>query len=311
LNEIKPLDVLNWINRALFRQVTGKVVWYFVSGMGDFQPKISSPGTIGLFLTFSISLLFTLIVIILLIINRTKTASSRLVLLMNISMAAWTISKLPFTYTGFLCQITGFIVNYSVFQILIITYFLLTSTNIASLISNSEIQKSSECRLDNKSLIIIFIVPFLLALIPFSTSHYQETNGWCLMDHESHHAVVVVFITFTCIWICQLIVLYQLYKVLKKIWDYPSDVFYQTIHRVISGPALYASFTTIIFICIDVVLITAVIYNPEPKSEGDYFLEYAYAILQYVLGMGYAAIYFFEKENLQVLSLSLSLSPLN
>jgi hypothetical protein len=291
--------------------------------MGKFEPKISSPGSIGLFLTFSVSLLFTLIVIIFLLLNRTKTASSRLVLLMNISMAAWTISKLPFVYSGFLCQVTGFIINYSVIQILLITYFLLTSTNIANLISNSEIQKASECRLDNKSLLLIFIVPFLLAIFPFTISHYRDTNGFCLMDHDSPHDVTVIFVSFTCIWICQLIVLYQLYKVLKKIWDYPPDVFYQTIHRVIYGPALYASYTTFIFICIDVVLISAVIYHPEPKSEGDYYLEYAYAILQYVLGLGYAAIYFFEKDNLQVtqplclfvslslylcLSLSLSLS---
>jgi hypothetical protein len=49
------------------------------------------------------------------------------------------------------------------------------------------------------------------------------------------------------------------------------------------------------------------------KYRGDYYLEYAYAILQYVLGLGYAAIYFFEKDNLQVtqpLCLFVSLSLL-
>jgi hypothetical protein len=275
--------------------------------MVDFDPNITSPASIGLFLIFSVSILLTSIVIILLIWNRSKTASSRLVLLMNISMAAWTISKLPFTYSGVACQITGFIVNYSVYQILVITYYLLTSTNIASLISNSEIQKTSECRLDNKTLFIIYVVPFVFAVFPFATSSYISSNGWCMLDHESRHGAAVLFLSFTCIWGCQLTVLYQLYKVLKKIWDYPSDVFYETIHRVIYGPALYASYTTFIFLLVDIVILYAVIEHPRTNSKGDYFLEYTYAILQYALGMGYAAIYFFEKDNLQVRSHHLQL----
>jgi hypothetical protein len=268
--------------------------------MVDFDPNISSPASIGLFIIFAVSILLTSVVIILLIWNRSKTASSRLVLLMNISMAAWTICKLPFTYSGISCQIAGFIVNYSVYQILLITYYLLTSTNIASLISNSEIQKTSECRLDTKSSLIIHLVPLVLAAFPFATSSYISSNGWCILEHESRPGAAVLFLSFTCIWGCQLIVLYQLYLVLKKIWDYPSDVFYETIHRVVFGPALYATYTTIIFICVDVVILYAVIEHPQSNSKGDYFLEYTYAILQYALGMGYAAIYFFEKDNLQV-----------
>lgn len=268
--------------------------------MANFDPNITSPASIGLFVIFSLSISLTSVVILLLIWNRSKTASSRLVLLMNISMAAWTISKLPFTYSGLSCQITGFIVNYSVYQILVITYFLLTSTNIASLISNSEIQKTSECRLDKKTLFIIYFIPFILAVFPFATSSYVSSNGWCLLDHDSRRDVAVLFLSLACIWGCQLIVLSQLYIVLKKIWDYPSDVFYETVHRVIYGPALYATYTTIIFIFIDVVILYAVVKQPESYSKGDYFLEYTYAILQYALGMGYAAIYFFEKENLQV-----------
>lgn len=266
----------------------------------SFKPSMTSPGSIFLFFVFSCSLFLSILAIIFLLKNGIKTSPSRLVLFMHVSMGAWTTFKMPFVFNGFLCQIAGFVINYSVIQILIITYFLLTSTNIASLISNSEIQKTSECQLDRKSLLIIFLVPLAFALFPFSATEYNKSNGWCVLDHDSNGDVAIIFLSFVCLWCFQLIILYQLYKVLKKIWDYPTDVFYETVQRVLYGPTLYATFTTIIFICIDVVIIYAASTQYEKDSMANYYLEYTYAILQYVLGMGYAAIYFFEKDNLKV-----------
>lgn len=263
----------------------------------------TSPDSIILYFICYFSMFTSILVIItLLFINKCKTTPSRLVLFMNISMTAWTIAKLPFTYSGEICQISGFIVNYSVCQILIITYYLLTATNIANLISNAEIQKSSDCQLNNKTLIIIFGLPIILGILPFTTSSYHRQNAWCQLDRSSKREIGTIILSFIFIWICQLIVLFKLYQVLRKIWNLPTAAFYETIHRVIYGPALYATYTTIIFLLVDIVVIYTLLYESTMSSKVEYYLDYTYAILQYLLGIGYAAIYLFEKENLVVRS---------
>lgn len=267
----------------------------------DYNIDPSSPDSVILYFTCCLSMFCTFLVVLTLIINKSKTAPSRLVLFMNLSMTLWILAKLPFTYTGHICQISGFIINYSVCQILIVTYYLLTATNIVTLISNADIQKSTDCQLNTRARLIIFIVPILLGLLPFTTTSYHRQNAWCQLDRSSIREITTIIFSFLFIWFFQLIVLHKLYEVLKKIWNLPSAVFYETINRVIYGPALYATYTTIIFLCIDVVAVYTLIYDTTMTSKTEYYLDYTYAMLQYFLGIGYSAIFLFEKDNLKVI----------
>lgn len=58
-------------------------------------------------------------------------------------------------------------------------------------------------------------------------------------------------------------------------------------------------YTCVIFLLIDVVVVYSVLYSHGP--QGQYYIDYTYVILQYLLGFGYAVIYYsIERKNLQV-----------
>jgi hypothetical protein len=236
-----------------------------------------------------LSLLLSFSVVASLLSRRSQTSSSRLILLLNLSISLGTFSKFPFLYSGLACEFSGFVVNYCACQILIITYYQLNARNITHLISNTEIDNPADCQLSTKSLLIIALVPIIFGTFPITLFQYHRHGPWCELHASSASSSSVVLLTgYVLLWILELSLLYELFKLIRKIWKVPSDIFYLTIRRFLLGPALCATYTLAIFFCLDLVTIVTTLSHPSPI--GNYYGDYTFTMLQYYL----------EKNNLDV-----------
>jgi hypothetical protein len=264
-------------------------------------PSPSSLASIILILIASISFLLSFSVILLLtFVTPSATSSSKLILLLHLSISLGIIFKFPYLLSdGILCQVSGFIINYVGCQIILITYSLFSVTNIFSIVANNEVTNSYEYKINPLIVILVLVVPLVTGFVPIFFTEYHQVGPWCQIDHAQDSSTYVIITIYVFLWILQLVIFSQFFYLIYLLWRLPSDLIYLTISRILAGPISFAVYTCVIFLSIDVVVLYSVLYSHGP--QGQYYIDYTYVILQYLLGFGYAIIYFtIERKNLQV-----------
>jgi hypothetical protein len=269
-------------------------------------PSPSSLTSIFLILIASISFLLSFSVIPLLtFLTPSATSSSKLILLLHLSISVGILFKFPYLLIdGIFCQVSGFIINYVGCQIILITYALFYVTNIFSIVTNNEIMNSHEYKINPLIVILVLVIPLVTGFIPIFFTEYHQVGPWCQIDHSKDSSSYVIIAIYVFLWILQLVIFSKFFYLIYLLWRLPYDLIFLTITRILSGPISFALYTCVIYLSIDIVVLYSSLYSHGP--QGQYFIDYAYVILQYLLGFGYAIIYYtIEREKLQVRSLLL------
>jgi hypothetical protein len=262
-------------------------------------PSLTSPSSIILFIIPSISIILSFFVVFsITFLLPSSTTSSKLVRLLHLSILIGTIFKLPFVFSGhIICQCSGFVINYVGCQVILITFYLFHETNIFQIVKNQEV--SVRNKLSLKSLAILTLVPFVVGIISITFASYHRHGPWCQINSSTVSSSYVILTVYVFLWLIQLLLFSNLFYLIYLLSSLPTHLIFETLTNILSGPISFALYTSLIYLSLDLVVLSS-IFSSSEKSLEEYYLDYSFSILQYLLGLGYALIYFLlEQKNLK------------
>jgi hypothetical protein len=268
--------------------------------MGSFHPPYYAASSIINMILCLISAIATISVAIIVRTSGYKTSSSKLVLYLNLSMSAWVLSKLPHTYPDYFCNVVGFMYSYCVFQVLAITFFMLKATNTALIFSDMEGTSSADLKLDRKTFWILVLSPLIVAVPSIGVGRYHKKFEWCQFDLDGEAGLAMYIFIIVLAWAILIGSLFQLRRIYNTVKTLPQTVHDEVKKQILGGPAMYAILTVIFFVLYDLILVYAVLRSPSNSDMEQYYLDYIVFSMQYLLGIGYAAIFALESDTLQV-----------
>mmetsp|Transcript_21541 Transcript_21541/g.31299 ORF Transcript_21541/g.31299 Transcript_21541/m.31299 type:complete len:326 (+) Transcript_21541:99-1076(+) len=265
----------------------------------DYSIPLKAPSSVIMLILCISSACSTLYVVINVIRVGFKTSSSKLVLYLNLTITLWTIATLPYVYTEDVCDIFGFVFSYAVYQSILITYFMLKKTNVLRLIDNTEVTETTEMVLEARIVWIILLVPLIPATISVLGNSFEKRFNWCQLDRQSQSGFYIYVVSLVLVWIVELATIWEIGVIMQRLWDLPRLVFIDMSAQILCGPAAYALFTTGVFLLVDVVIIYDLYRKGGSSGQEKYYIAYAYHILQYLLGIGYAVIFLHDRKSLE------------
>lgn len=264
-----------------------------------FTPDISNASSILLICFGLVAMLCTLFVAGSVHRFGVKSASSRLVFLLNCEQTVAIFSRLPFLFNQipYGCPISGVLVVYVLIQMWVVCYMMLLCTNHLKLDLNSSI--SSELGLPKKYEMFIFFFPLLAVILPLSAGLFEEKYNWCGISIEKRfgHWFIVQLMVFM---ISSLLLMgHRIYIICKRANEYSHIVPRKKLmERIMKGPMIYA-FVTIIMGLTGVLLVRATSGGNE-NEEKTYYLNYAVVYFFYIPGYLNLIIFLAERGHLKM-----------
>jgi hypothetical protein len=142
----------------------------------NYKPDISSASSIILLLVGSVALIVTIFVAASIHRYGTKSASSRLVFMINCAQGMAILAKLPFVFNNipYGCTISQIVLIYAFTQLWLVSYMMLLCTNHLKLDMHSTIYSSRDLGLNRNYELFLYIFPLVSTILPISTDAFEE-----------------------------------------------------------------------------------------------------------------------------------------
>jgi hypothetical protein len=276
---------------------------------GSYKDGIESASSVLLLSTGIVALLISVHIALSIHQYGTKSASSKLVFMINCAQGMAILSKLPFVFNNipYGCIISQFMLIYAFSQLWLVSYMMLLCTNHLKLNIQSAVYSSSDLGLNKKYELFLYLFPFIPIILPLSANAFEEKYNWCVTDTRMHNGepwmlvqvVVFMIVIFT-------LMGRQCWVIYKSTQEFAHLIPPKIIlRRILKGPFIYA-LVTILFGFVGVVLVRAG-SNLHDSTQKSYYINYA--IIYLFFGPAYVNffIFFVEKRHLKVSDVTLVL----
>ena len=268
----------------------------------SFVPGISDISSVVVLIVGSVALLLTSCVALSIHSFGIKSASSKLVFMINRAQCLIILSKIPFLFNNipYGCPISQVLMIYSFVHLLILSYLMLLCTNHLKLNLKSTVYSSTDLGLNKNFELFCYLFPLLFTILPISANAFEEKYNWCITNPAAHNgnwilvqAVLLIIVVIGLIGHRVWVIYNQANKYNNiipagKIWE-----------RILKGPFVYA-IGTVSFSILGVILVRLNDIADDNGTQSDYYMSYAMLYIFFAPGYINFIIFFVEKRHLKV-----------
>ena len=268
----------------------------------NYKPGIASTSSVILLVVGSVALVLSTFVAVSIHRYGTKSASSRLVFMINCAQGMGILAKLPFVFNNipYGCTISQIILIYAFTQLWLVSYMMLLCTNHLKLDMKSTIYSSTDLGLNRKHELFLYICPLVSIILPIAANAFEEKYNWCITDPRVHNGYWIL--GQVALFMCVIVgfILRQAWVIFRRAQEL-SQVLppRKLLERILKGPFVYA-FITILFGFVGVFMVRGSDAMADQTSRKAYFVKYAIVYLFFIPGYLNFFIFFVERRHLKV-----------
>jgi hypothetical protein len=214
------------------------------------------------------------------------TLSTMLILILNISVCVRNICLIPYLYVESkpLCEAVGGIAIYSLFLILIVTYFMVVN------LTDGLFQTVKNKNFEKYYYLYLFIPPLFVVIYPLATRSIGTGEIWCIIGDTT-----VFYVISGMVWIIIIAMIYEFYRLFSKLYGLSPDLYNEWKGTIYKGPGAYA-ITCFVFSF----LINLIHVFSTGKSSSSFIFDVSCTTISYICGIAFAIIFYQQKVSIVV-----------